>query len=123
MSAKPQRSNLPNSLREAAVFEIRQQASHYAQKRHVGAGVVDGFDAVGVGKRAEDGRSYAADSEGKPEEESRNHTELGREEFLSVEQDGREGRREHEAGAETEHRREGERNVRELHRERRGAED
>lgn len=83
--------------------KIRQEGSHDAEKGHVGTEIIDGLNSVAVSEVAEHSRGNASDTESESEEEAGNHAELCREEFLSIKQYCGEGRREHEAGTETEY--------------------
>ena len=51
------------------------------------------LDVVGIGYPSENGRTYAAKSERKSEESTRNHPDIARQKFSGVDQYGRHGRR------------------------------
>ena len=98
-------STLSRLSRERFFLKIREESSDDAKQRSVGTEIVDGLDAISVSKITKHSRCDTTHAESKAEEQTRNHTELGRKKFLGIKKYGRESRRQHEARTEAQHHR------------------
>ena len=77
--------------------EWRISAGEQADRRQEGADAVDELDAGQVGQQAEHRRAEAAHAEREAEEQARDHADLAGHQFLRVDHDGRERRRQDQA--------------------------
>ena len=84
--------------------DIGQEGGQQANKGQIGADLVDGFDAGGIGQSAQQGGPYPSHTEGEAEEEAGNGADLAGYQILGVDQDGGEGRRQDEADDDRQHR-------------------
>ena len=104
-------------------MQVRQEHGQQADRRQIGAQVVDVFDAAGIGQFAEQRGTEAAHAERETEEQAGDHADLARQQFLRVDQDRRERGRQDQSDDHAEHTGPEQVDVRQQQRERQHAED
>lgn len=83
------RSTRPSTLAAAwplASPDIGQEGGQQANKGQIGADLIDGFDAGGIGQFAQQGGPYPSHAEGEAEEEAGNGADLAGYQILGVDQ-------------------------------------
>ena len=78
-------------------MQVWQKGSQQADGRQIGADFIDEADAGQVGKPAEQSGPQTGHPEGQSEEETGDHADFPRQQFLGIDHDRRKGRCQHQA--------------------------